>query len=259
MRGAATLSAVPAQPAAAKRAEPMLSVRGVKTYYGKIIALRGVDIDVPAGEIVALIGANGAGKSTLMMTICGNPRAREGSITFEGEDITHMPTHQIMARSIAQAPEGRRIFPRMTVLENLQMGAAINKFATFGQDLERVYALFPRLKERQNQRGGTLSGGEQQMLAIARALMSRPRLLLLDEPSLGLAPLIVKQIFQVIRELNRDEGLTVFLVEQNAFHALRLADRGYVMVNGQVTMSGTGAELLAREEVRAAYLEGGRH
>jgi branched-chain amino acid transport system ATP-binding protein len=238
--------------------QPLLSVRGVKTYYGNIIALRGVDIDVPEGQIVALIGANGAGKSTLMMTICGNPRAREGSIVYEGEDITRLPTHQIMARSIAQAPEGRRIFPRMTVLENLQMGAAVTKFATFDQDLERVYALFPRLKERQNQRGGTLSGGEQQMLAIARALMSRPRLLLLDEPSLGLAPLIVKQIFQVIRDLN-NEGLTVFLVEQNAFHALRLADRGYVMVNGRIAMSGTGSELLAREEVRAAYLEGGRH
>jgi branched-chain amino acid transport system ATP-binding protein len=238
---------------------PLLSVRGVETYYGKIIALRGVDIDVPEGKIVALIGANGAGKSTLMMTICGNPRARQGSISFEGEDITHLPTHQIMARSIAQSPEGRRIFPRMTVLENLQMGAAINNFANFGQDLERVYTLFPRLKERQNQRGGTLSGGEQQMLAIARALMSRPRLLLLDEPSLGLAPLIVKQIFQVIRDLNRQEGLTVFLVEQNAFHALRLADHGYVMVNGRITMNGTGRELLAREEVRAAYLEGGRH
>jgi branched-chain amino acid transport system ATP-binding protein len=240
-------------------AEPLLSVRGLKTYYGKIIALRGVDIDVHAGQIVALIGANGAGKSTLMMTICGNPRAREGSIHFGGEDITTLPTHDIMARSIAQSPEGRRIFPRMTVLENLQMGAAITKFATFSQDLERAYHLFPRLKERQNQRGGTLSGGEQQMLAIARALMSRPRLLLLDEPSLGLAPLIVKQIFQVIRELNKTEGLTVFLVEQNAFHALRLADQGYVMVNGRITMTGTGAELLAREEVRAAYLEGGAH
>jgi branched-chain amino acid transport system ATP-binding protein len=194
-----------------------------------------------------------------MMTICGNPQAREGAIIYEGEDITRLPTHVIMSRSIAQAPEGRRIFPRMTVLENLQMGAAINKLATFDEDLERVYALFPRLKERQHQRGGTLSGGEQQMLAIARALMSRPRLLLLDEPSLGLAPLIVKQIFTVIRDLNRNEGLTVFLVEQNAFHALRLADRAYVMVNGEITMAGTGAELLAREEVRAAYLEGGRH
>jgi branched-chain amino acid transport system ATP-binding protein len=243
----------------ASASPPLLAVRGVKTYYGKIIALKGVDLDVPAGEIVTLIGANGAGKSTLMMTICGNPRAREGSILFDGEDITKMPTHQIMARSIAQSPEGRRIFPRMTVLENLQMGAAITKYAHFDQDLERVFALFPILKSRQGQRGGTLSGGEQQMLAIARALMSRPRLLLLDEPSLGLAPLIGKQIFQVIRDLNRSEKLTVFLVEQNAFHALRLADRGYVMVNGTITMAGTGKELLAREEVRAAYLEGGRH
>jgi branched-chain amino acid transport system ATP-binding protein len=240
-------------------AAPLLSVRGVKTYYGNIVALRGVDVDVHAGTIVALIGANGAGKSTLMMTICGNPRAREGSIIFEGEDITRLPTHEIMSRSISQSPEGRRIFPRMTVLENLQMGAAVTKFATFDEDLERVFALFPILRQRQGQRGGTLSGGEQQMLAIARALMSRPRLLLLDEPSLGLAPMIVKQIFKVIRDLNRNEGLTVFLVEQNAFHALRLADRGYVMVNGNITMSGTGAELLAREEVRAAYLEGGRH
>jgi len=238
---------------------PLLSVRGVKAYYGNIIALRGVDVDVHEGQIVALIGANGAGKSTLMMTICGNPQAREGVIVYEGQDITRLPTHLIMARSIAQAPEGRRIFPRMTVLENLQMGAAITQFAHFDQDLERVYALFPRLKERENQRGGTLSGGEQQMLAIARALMSRPRLLLLDEPSLGLAPLIVKQIFEVIHDLNKSEGLTVFLVEQNAFHALRLADHGYVMVNGEITMAGTGAELLASEEVRAAYLEGGRH
>jgi branched-chain amino acid transport system ATP-binding protein len=239
--------------------QPLLSVRGVKTYYGNIIALRGVDVDVHEGQIVALIGANGAGKSTLMMTICGNPQAREGSVIYEGEDITRLPTHLIMSRSISQAPEGRRIFPRMTVLENLQMGAAVTKFATFEADLERVYTLFPRLKERQHQRGGTLSGGEQQMLAIARALMSRPRLLLLDEPSLGLAPLIVKQIFAVIRELNQKERLTVFLVEQNAFHALRLADHAYVMVNGRIEMSGTGAELLAREEVRAAYLEGGRH
>jgi branched-chain amino acid transport system ATP-binding protein len=237
----------------------LLSVRGVKTYYGNIAALKGVDVEVGDGEIVALIGANGAGKSTLMMTICGNPRAREGSITFDGEEITNVPTHEIMARSISQAPEGRRIFPRMTVLENLQMGAMFNKAGSFEQDLERVFALFPILKQRQGQRGGTLSGGEQQMLAIARALMSRPRLLLLDEPSLGLAPLIVKQIFQVIRELNRSEGLTVFLVEQNAYHALRLAHYGYVMVNGRITMSGSGSELLAREEVRAAYLEGGRH
>ena len=237
----------------------MLSVRGVETYYGKIVALRGVDVEVNAGEIVTLIGANGAGKSTLMMTICGDPRARAGQIIYDGNDITNLPTHEIMRMGIAQSPEGRRIFPRMTVLENLQMGASLVDPEHFDDDLKRIYELFPRLKERATQRGGTLSGGEQQMLAIARALMGRPKLLLLDEPSLGLAPLIVKQIFEVIRELNRTEGLTVFLVEQNAFHALKLAHRGYVMVNGNITMTGTGPELLKREEVRAAYLEGGRH
>jgi branched-chain amino acid transport system ATP-binding protein len=194
-----------------------------------------------------------------MMTICGSPQARTGQIIYDGADITHVPTHEIMRLGIAQSPEGRRIFPRMTVMENLQMGAALVDPKLFEDDLRRVFTLFPRLKERISQRGGTLSGGEQQMLAIARALMSRPKLLLLDEPSLGLAPLIVKQIFEAIRELNENEGLTVFLVEQNAFHALKLAHRGYVMVNGNVTMSGTGAELLKREEVRAAYLEGGRH
>ena len=240
-------------------ASPLLSARGVKTYYGKIAALRGVDIDVHQGEIVTLIGSNGAGKSTLMMTIFGNPQAREGTITFDGRDITKMPSHHIARLRIAQSPEGRRIFPRMTVLENLQMGATVDGYLHVAEDLEKAFTLFPRLKERINQRGGTLSGGEQQMLAIARALMSRPRLLLLDEPSLGLAPLIVKQIFEAIRDLNRTEKLTVFLVEQNAFHALRLAHRGYVMVNGVVTMSGTGAELLKRPEVRAAYLEGGAH
>jgi branched-chain amino acid transport system ATP-binding protein len=239
--------------------QPLLSIRGVETYYGKIVALRGVDLDVNPGEIVTLIGANGAGKSTLMMTICGDPQARNGTITYDGVDITAMPTHEIVRRRIAQSPEGRRIFPRMSVLENLQMGATTTDLSNFDKDLERVYTLFPVLKSRMHQRGGTLSGGEQQMLAIARALMSRPRLLLLDEPSLGLAPLIVKQIFEVIGELNRSEGLTVFLVEQNAYHALKLAHRGYVMVNGAITMSGTGKELLAREEVRAAYLEGGRH
>ncbi|MEJ1161052.1 ABC transporter ATP-binding protein [Prosthecomicrobium sp. N25] len=239
--------------------EPLLSVRGVKTYYGKIIALKGVDIDVNPGEIVTLIGANGAGKSTLMMTIFGSPRAREGRIVYEGRDITRMETHEIARLRIAQSPEGRRIFPRMTVMENLQMGAAIDGFAHVDEDLRRVFDLFPRLKERVNQRGGTLSGGEQQMLAIARALMSRPKLLLLDEPSLGLAPLIVRLIFDAIRDLNRNEGLSVFLVEQNAFHALKLANRGYVMVNGVITMSGSGRELLERPEVRAAYLEGGRH
>ena len=238
---------------------PLLAVRGVETYYGNIIALRGVDVDVHPGEIVTLIGANGAGKSTLMMTIFGTPRARQGSIHFDGQDITRLPPHEIARLRIAQSPEGRRIFPRMSVYENLQIGASIAGPEHFEADLERMFTLFPRLKERINQRGGTLSGGEQQMLAIARALMSRPRLLLLDEPSLGLAPLIAKQIFDAIRELNRTEGLTVFLVEQNAYHALKLAHRGYVMVNGSITMSGTGEELIAREDVRAAYLEGGRH
>ncbi|HEV7255286.1 MAG TPA: ABC transporter ATP-binding protein [Mesorhizobium sp.] len=239
--------------------EPLLSIRGVETYYGKIIALRGVDVDVQRGEIVTLIGANGAGKSTLMMTICGNPRARSGAILFDGQNITATPTYEIMRMGIAQSPEGRRIFPRMTVMENLQMGAMLVDDKHFDEDLRRVFELFPRLKERVGQRGGTLSGGEQQMLAIARALMGRPKLLLLDEPSLGLAPLIVKQIFEAIKELNSQQGLTVFLVEQNAFHALKLAHRGYVMVNGSITMSGAGAELLRREEVRAAYLEGGKH
>jgi branched-chain amino acid transport system ATP-binding protein len=237
---------------------PLLSVRGVKTYYGNIAALRGVDIEVGEGEIVALIGANGAGKSTLMMTVFGNPRAREGSICFAGRDITRLPTHEIAALKVAQAPEGRRIFVRMTVMENLQIGAALAQPAHFNGDLERVFALFPRLKERLDQRGGTLSGGEQQMLAIARALMGRPRLLLLDEPSLGLAPLIARQIFGAIKKLNSEENLAVFLVEQNAFHALNLAHRGYVMVNGRITLSGSGRELLDKQEVRAAYLEGGR-
>jgi len=238
--------------------EPLLSVRGVKTFYGRVMALKGVDLDVHDGEIVTLIGANGAGKSTLMMTICGNPRAREGVIRFVGRDITHLPTHDIAHLKLAQAPEGRRIFPRMSVLENLQMGAIVAEQANFSQDLERILVMFPRLKQRLHQRGGTLSGGEQQMLAIARALMSRPRLLLLDEPSLGLAPLIVKQIFDAIRKLNTQDKLTVFLVEQNAFHALKLAHRGYVMVNGLITLSGSGKELLERPEIKAAYLEGGR-
>jgi branched-chain amino acid transport system ATP-binding protein len=238
---------------------PLLSVRGVETYYGNIIALRGVDLDVHEGEIVTLIGANGAGKSTLMMTICGNPRARRGRITFDGRDITALSTHEIARLRIAQSPEGRRIFPRMTVYENLQMGATLDDFAHFDEDLERMLGIFPRLKERLHQRGGTMSGGEQQMLAIARALMARPRLLLLDEPSLGLAPLIVKQIFGVIRELNERDGMTVFLVEQNAYHALKLAHRGYVMVTGTITMSGSGKELLSDPQVQAAYLEGGRH
>ncbi|MBX3571747.1 MAG: ABC transporter ATP-binding protein [Mesorhizobium sp.] len=239
--------------------QTLLSVEGVETFYGNIRALNGVTMEVKQGEIVALIGANGAGKSTLMMTIFGAPRAKAGRIVFNGTDITQLPTHEIARLRIAQSPEGRRIFPRMTVLENLQMGASLDNLAHFAEDSEKVFALFPRLKERIQQRGGTLSGGEQQMLSIGRALMARPKLLLLDEPSLGLAPLIVKQIFDAIRVLNQEQGLTVFLVEQNAFGALRLATRGYVMVNGNITMSGTGQDLLANPEVRAAYLEGGRH
>jgi branched-chain amino acid transport system ATP-binding protein len=236
----------------------LLTVRGVKTYYGRVMALKGVDLDVNEGEIVTLIGANGAGKSTLMMTVCGNPHAREGTIEFAGLDITRLPTHEIARLKLAQAPEGRRIFSRMTVLENLQMGSITAEPTEFARDLDRVLALFPRLSQRIGQRGGTLSGGEQQMLAIARALMARPRLLLLDEPSLGLAPLVVRQIFDAIKALNAESGLTVFLVEQNAYHALKLANRGYVMVNGLITLSGTGRELLERSDIKSAYLEGGR-
>jgi branched-chain amino acid transport system ATP-binding protein len=241
-------------------AAPLLAIKGLRASYGKIEALKGVDLDIKPGEIVALIGANGAGKSTLMMTIFGKPRARAGTIEFDGADITEVPTHQIARLRIAQAPEGRRIFPRMSVAENLQMGADATESteAERAASLARVFKLFPRLQERLTQRGGTLSGGEQQMLAIGRALMSRPRLLLLDEPSLGLAPLIARQIFEAIRTLNRQDGLTVLIVEQNANHALRLAHRGYVMVNGLITLSGSGSELLQRPEIRSAYLDGGR-
>jgi len=236
----------------------MLRIEGVHAFYGPIEALRGVNIEVQEGEIVTLIGANGAGKSTLLMTICGNPRAAEGRVLFHGRDISNEPTHLIIRAGIAHAPEGRRVFPHMSVLENLQMGALAANAKHFAKDLESVFALFPAIASRHGQRGDTLSGGEQQMLAIARALMSRPRLLLLDEPSLGLAPMLVKQIFLILRDINRAMGTTILLVEQNAHHALRLAHRGYVMVNGRIVLAGTGEQLLANGDVRAAYLEGGQ-
>jgi branched-chain amino acid transport system ATP-binding protein len=235
----------------------MLEVAGVHAHYGHIEALHGVSIRVDRGEIVTIIGANGAGKSTLLMTICGRPKPSAGEIAFEGQRLNELEPHEIVARGIAQAPEGRRIFPAMSVLENLQMGAVPTNGAFFDQDSERVFTLFPRLKERQHQRGGTLSGGEQQMLCIGRALMARPRMLLLDEPSLGLAPILVKQIFQAIVEINRDQGLTILLVEQNAYQALKIAHRGYVLATGRMVLEGTGAELLSNPEIRAAYLEGG--
>jgi branched-chain amino acid transport system ATP-binding protein len=234
----------------------MLKISGVHTFYGHIEALKGVDLEVKQGEIVALIGSNGAGKSTLLMTICGTPQASAGRILFDGQDITRMPTHLIIRAGVSQSPEGRRIFPRMTVLENLQMGAVLTDPKYLTDDLDRVLTIFPILRDRQAQRGGTLSGGEQQMLAIARALMGRPRLLLLDEPSLGLAPMIVKQIFRTIREINEKTGTTILLVEQNANQALRLAHRGYVLATGKILMSGSGRELLSNHEVRTAYLEG---
>ena len=237
--------------------EPLLAVQGVKSFYGKIIALKGVDLDVHDGEIVALIGANGAGKSTLMMTIFGNPRAREGRIVFDGRDITRLPTHDIAKLRIAQAPEGRRIFARMTVLENLQMGANVGDPAHFAADLERVFALFPRLKERLRQRGGTLSGGEQQMLAIARALMSSPRLLLVDEPSVGLSPLLVSQTITKIGELNKQLGLTVLMAEQNFNQAIRIASRGYIIVHGEIVVAAASVdELKGNDIVKRLYLGG---
>jgi branched-chain amino acid transport system ATP-binding protein len=237
----------------------MLELTDVRSFYGAIEALKGVSIRVEQGEIVSLIGANGAGKSTLLMTIFGSPRARHGTVRFLGRDISRLKTHEIARLGIAQAPEGRRVFPRLTVLENLKLGSILAPTANFDRNLARAYAMFPRLEERQAQRAGTLSGGEQQMLAIARALMSEPKLLLLDEPSLGLAPLIVRQIFAAIAEINREHGTTVLLVEQNAHQALKLANRAYVLVNGRIQSTGTGAELLASDEVREAYLGGAGH
>jgi len=235
----------------------MLEVADIHAHYGNIEALRGVTIRVERGEIVTIIGANGAGKSTLLMTICGRPKASAGDILLDGERLVGLEPHEIVGHGVAQAPEGRRIFSSMSVLENLQMGAVPTNGEFFDEDVKRVFALFPRLEERQNQRGGTLSGGEQQMLCIGRALMARPRLLLLDEPSLGIAPILVKQIFEAIVAINREQELTILLVEQNAYQALRIAHRGYVLATGRVVLEGTGAELLANPEVRAAYLEGG--
>jgi len=234
---------------------PLLAIRSLRAAYGKIEALKGVDLDINAGEIVALIGANGAGKSTLMMTIFGRPRARSGRIEFDGHDITGVPTHEIARLRIAQSPEGRRIFPRMSVAENLQMGADAtdSSEADRASGLERVFALFPRLKERMTQRGGTLSGGEQQMLAIGRALMSRPRLLMLDEPSLGLAPLVVREVLRTVSSL-RAHGVSVLLVEQNARAALQVADRGYVLETGSVALTGTGPALLRDRRIIDTYL-----
>lgn len=235
----------------------MLHLAGLHAHYGHIHALHGVDVSVQVGEVVTLIGANGAGKSTLMMSLFGQPKASAGRIIFDGEDITGLPVHEISRRGIALVPEGRRIFQRMTVMENLQMGAVMADPLNFDVDVKRMFSLFPILDERRQQRAGTLSGGEQQMLAIARALMARPKLLLLDEPSLGLAPLYIKKIFQIIRELNHDHGMTVLLVEQNAHHALRVAHRAYVLQHGRIVLEGSGRELLASSEVRAAYLEAG--
>jgi branched-chain amino acid transport system ATP-binding protein len=234
----------------------MLEIANLTSGYGLIEVLHGIGLKVESGRIATLIGANGAGKTTLLMTICGRPRARTGRIVFDGEDITFLPMHDLVRRGIAHVPEGRRIFPRMTVYENLQMGAFACDPKNFSTDLDFALTLFPQLKSRLKQRGGTLSGGEQQMLAIGRGLMSRPRLLLLDEPSLGLAPLIVKQVFDTIRAINTERKTTILLVEQNAFQALKLANHAYVMVTGSITLEGTGAELLGNPEVKAAYIEG---
>ncbi|MFC4298581.1 MAG: ABC transporter ATP-binding protein [Castellaniella sp.] len=231
----------------------MLKLENVSTFYGAIQALNEVSVEVNQGEIVTLIGANGAGKTTLLMSVCGNPRARAGKITFLDQDITQEPTHVIMQRGIAISPEGRRVFPDLTVAENLNMGAFFLDRTQTEEGMEHVFDLFPRLRERANQRAGTMSGGEQQMLAIGRALMTRPKLLLLDEPTLGLAPLIIAQIFDIIRTI-REEGVTVFLVEQNANKALQVADRGYVLETGKVVLADTGANLLTNDEVRKAYL-----
>jgi len=233
----------------------MLRFDNVSTFYGKIQALHGVSLEVQKGEIVTLIGANGAGKSTLLMTLCGSPRAASGSIRYLGEELVGQHSCDIMRKSIAIVPEGRRVFARLTVEENLAMGGFFTDKDDYQVQMDKVLGLFPRLKERYAQRAGTMSGGEQQMLAIGRALMSKPRLLLLDEPSLGLAPIIIQQIFEIIEQL-REDGVTVFLVEQNANQALKLADRGYVLENGRIVLQDSGEALLANPEVRKAYLGG---
>ena len=236
----------------------MLKISNVETFYGKIQALRGVDLDVNDGEIVSLIGSNGAGKSTLLMTISGVNKAKRGNIVFNGENIENKQPHKIVDMGICQVPEGRRIFSRLSVEENLRLGAHANeKGKYFENDIKEVYDLFPVLSDRKTQRGGTLSGGEQQMLAIGRALMSKPKVLLLDEPSLGIAPKLVNQIFVSIKNINKEKNVTIFLVEQNAKKALELADRAYVLVNGKVTIKGSGQELLKNKDIQAAYLEGG--
>ena len=236
----------------------MLKISNVETFYGKIQALRGVNISINEGEIVSLIGSNGAGKSTLLMTISGVNKAKTGEIIFEGKNIEKYEPHDIVDLGIAQAPEGRRIFSRLTVEENLKLGAHANKKGKFFDiDVKDIYDLFPVLSDRKSQRGGTLSGGEQQMLAIGRALMNRPKMLLLDEPSLGIAPKLVNQIFLAIKNINKEKKVTIFLVEQNAKKALELADRAYVLVNGKVTIQGSGQELLKNQDIQAAYLEGG--
>ena len=237
----------------------MLNISKVETFYGNIQALRGVDVKVNDGEIVALIGSNGAGKSTLLMTISGVNKAATGEILFESKSIANLPPHDIVNLGISQVPEGRRIFSRLTVEDNLRLGASVNeKGKNFDQDSKDVYNLFPVLKDRLSQRGGTLSGGEQQMLAIGRAMMARPRMLLLDEPSLGIAPKLVNQIFASIKNINKEKKVTVFLVEQNAKKALELADRGYVLVNGKISLEGAGKDLLNNPDVQAAYLEGAK-
>jgi branched-chain amino acid transport system ATP-binding protein len=249
----ATTTAQPAPASTGNGAEPLLRLEKVNTYYGKIHALKGVTIEVNGGEIVTLIGANGAGKTTTLKTVSGLLHPRSGQVWLEGQDISRTAAHDLVRAGIGHAPEGRRIFSRLTVLENLQMGGFTRRPAEIADDVERVMNLFPRLRERRNQQGGTLSGGEQQMLAIGRAMMSRPRVLLLDEPSLGLAPILVQQVFQTIREINQ-QGTTILLVEQNALQALTIAHRGYVLQTGHVVLSGPASELIQNETVRKAYL-----